>query len=174
MGNEESHNLGCENLENSSKLDYFSLSRCYKKINPCERELIKEISINLTTLLLENFRSLVFLFSYLNNPQFLKQSLVKKLRQTSNLAIWLSEMNRKVHLVRNELLNYRKSFSYLLKITNLKKRKESEIFLEDLDYLIKGDPKSISSFFCDTSIDVKNWNLKYELKEISTILELKK
>lgn len=174
MGNNESQNLSSSQLDNSSKVDFIDLKQCYENINPCERELIKEISINLITFLLENFRSLIFLFSHINNPHFLNQGEIKELRQSSKFAIWLSELNRKVYLSRKEILNYRKSFIHLIKIDKEKNKKSSDSgFLEDLVNLIKGDPKSITAFFCDIQINNYYWNIKNSLKEISKILKLK-
>lgn len=179
MGNKESHNISLHDpcIESSSKLGQYDLSECFEKINPCEKELIKEIMTNLTTLLLENFRSLTFLFSYLNNPQFIDQISVKELRQSSGLAIWLSELNRKIYMARKDILNYRRTFSHVVKIhkkINKVKKSSDQFLLEDLEYLIKGDPKSISAFFCDINFDKNKWNYKRGLKEVSKILKLKK
>lgn len=173
MGNEKSSSKKSKNGEEKARFDLWDLSSCYGKINSCEKEMIKEISINLTTFVLENFRSLIFLFSFINDPKFLDQCYVKELRQSSKLAIWLSELNRKVYIARREILNYRKSFLNLVGKEGAKLLKDQETFLEDVKKLIKGNPVSISSFFSDVTFSNENWNLRKNLKEFSKILELK-
>jgi hypothetical protein len=82
MGNEQSDFLhgdtltDIDNISNYTNIESFKLEYCYKNIHNTEKQLIKDINLNLTTCLLENFRSLVYVFSYLNNAEGINQAKV--------------------------------------------------------------------------------------------------
>lgn len=84
-----------DNISSYTNIESFNLAHCFSNIHSTEKHLIKDISLNLATCLLENFRSLVYVFSYLNSAEGINQDKVEKLRATSELTMWLSEMNRK-------------------------------------------------------------------------------
>jgi hypothetical protein len=184
MGNEnngetkqdaESHILLTESY--TELLCNLDKTECYKKIDKKERDIIREIFITFSSCLLENFRSLIFIFSFINNSSTVDPELLEELKYSSELVLWLKEYKRKIQNFRTRLDNYRNSILEVLgSQPEIPKKLEKKEYREFAS-IIKSDPHElIKMFTADTGLEEaeKTWNMASMMREMAKILRFEK
>jgi hypothetical protein len=82
----------------------------------------------------------------LNSAEGINQPKVEKLRATSELTMWLSEMNRKCTQLRSQLKNHRESLFSVLEFLAHPNSEIEMINYKDLCLLIDSSPDAILEF----------------------------
>ena len=119
-----------------------SLKKGFQELNPLQQQLIAQITKNLSELVIENFRSLVLLLSYLDyrnmegNACGADSDVLSTLRgfddlvHESELNLWLSQMIKKVYLFKGSLKKFRMTIFDLIQKKEAARNKKQQDFDE--------------------------------------------
>lgn len=175
-------------MKNKSEiLNFLDLHSSYSHLPPLKQQLIKQITKNISEILIENFRSLTLIFATLSRSELEMDD------SASDFALWLAELNKRIFSFKMSLRKYRMTIMNLCGFNNMganeflkAKEKnhflenEENVFLESLIYLVSegscgGLTRAMEDLwdvedFSKISKEKKMWNLEVNMNKIQGIL----